>query len=359
MKIGIIGCGNISGQYLDGAKKTDALDVKAIADVNMDAARAQGARFGVPAVTVDDLLADKEIELIVNLTIPAAHVEVGLRILDAGKHAYSEKPFGINSDNATELIKKSRATGLRVGCAPDTFLGAGVQTARKVLDDGKIGRPIAGMAFMTGHGPEPWHPNPKFFYEVGGGPMLDMGPYYVTALVNLLGSVKRVAAITTKGFEERVAGHESIRGTKFPVTITTHLAGTLEFVNGAVITMIMSFDVWRATTPRIEIFGADGTLSVPDPNTFGGPVAVSDHGGDWQQVALTHPNNARMIGVVDMVQAIKSGRKHRASGDLAYHVLEVMTSFDKSSESGQHVAIKSAVERPAALPLGLKEWQVD
>jgi predicted dehydrogenase len=359
MKIGIIGCGTISRAYFDGAQKTDILEIKSCADLRMEAARGQAEKYGCQAVSVDELLADDEIELVVNLTIPRAHVEVGLQTLEAGKHAYSEKPLAVDIESGRKLIQAGEEKGLRVGCAPDTFLGAGIQTSRKTLDAGAIGKPIAGTAFMCGHGHERWHPNPAFYYDIGGGPMLDMGPYYVTALINLLGPVKRVAGITTKAFDERVATSEGARGQRIPVRTTTHLTGTIEFVNGAIITMIMSFDMWKHSLPCIELYGETGSMQVPDPNTFRGPVRVASENGDWSDVPLAFPQNARMVGVIDMVSAIRSGRPHRVSGALAYHALEVMLAFDKSSESGQHVEIESTVERPAPFPAGLAEWKVE
>ena len=359
MKIGIIGCGTISSAYFEGARKTDILEIKACADLRIEAAQAQAEKYNVSACTVEELLADPEIELVVNLTIPMAHVEVGLQVLAAGKHVYSEKPLGVDVRSGKQLVETAAEKGLRVGSAPDTFLGAGIQTSRQALDAGKIGRPIAGTAFMCGHGHESWHPNPAFYYDIGGGPMLDMGPYYVTALVNILGPVRRVAAITTKAFEERIATSQAVRGLRIPVKTTTHLTGTMEFQNGAIITMIMSFDMWRHSLPCIEIYGETGSLQVPDPNGFGGSVNVCPAGGDWEAEALAFPNNARMIGVIDMVSAIRSGRKHRANGDLAYHVLEVMCAFDTSSETGEHVMIQNTTERPEPLPLGLAEWEVD
>lgn len=360
MKIGIIGCGSISGAYFGGAQKTDALEIKSCADIRMEAAQNAAKKYSCQAVTVDELLADPEIELVVNLTVPRAHVEVGLQALQAGKHVYSEKPLGVSFEEGQKLIRLAAEKGLHVGCAPDTFLGAGGQTARKAMDEGAIGRPIAGTAFMCGHGHESWHPNPTFFYDIGGGPMLDMGPYYVTALVNILGPVKRVAGVTTKAFEERIATSSGASGQRIPVKVSTHLTGAMEFANGAVITMIMSFDMWRHSLPCIELYGTEGSMKVPDPNGFGGPVLVALAKGEgWQEIPSAFPQNARMIGVIDMVCAIRSGRAHRASGDLAYHVLEVMTAFDKSSQTGQHIEMQTTVERPNPFPSGLNEWEVD
>ncbi|MCH8290835.1 Gfo/Idh/MocA family oxidoreductase [Candidatus Poribacteria bacterium] len=359
MKIGIIGCGTISGAYFGGAQKTDVLEIKSCADIRMEAAQSVAEKYGCQAASVDELLADEEIELVVNLTIPKAHAEVGLATLEAGKHTYSEKPFSVDIESGQNLLKKAAEKGLRVGCAPDTFLGAGIQTSRKALDEGAIGRPIAGTAFMCGHGHESWHPSPAFYYDVGGGPMLDMGPYYITALVNILGPVKRVAGITTKAFEERIATSDAASGQRIPVKTTTHLTGAIEFANGAIITMIMSFDMWRHSLPCIELYGETGSMQVPDPNGFGGSVRVSAARDGWSDVPLAFPKNARMIGVIDMVRAIQSARPHRVSGALAYHVLEVMLAFDKSSQSGQHAEIESTVERPAPLPPGLEEWEIE
>lgn len=359
MNIGIIGCGTISSAYFEGARRTNILTIKACADLRIEAAQAQAERYNTHACSVEELLGDPDIELVVNLTIPRAHVEVGLQALAAGKHVYSEKPLGVDIESGKQLVDAAAEKGLRVGSAPDTFLGAGIQTARQVLDAGKIGRPIAGTAFMCGHGHESWHPNPAFYYDIGGGPMLDMGPYYVTALVNLLGPVKRVAAVTTKAFEERIATSQAAQGLRIPVKTTTHLTGILEFQNGAIITMIMSFDMWRHSLPCIELYGETGSMKVPDPNGFRGPVPVCPAGGDWEEADIHFPNNARMIGVIDMVSAIQSGRMHRANGALAYHVLEVMCAFDKSSETGEHAVIQSTTERPAPMRLGLNEWEID
>ncbi len=359
MKIGIIGCGTISGAYFEGARKTNILDIVACADIRMEAAQAQADKYGCRASTLEQLLAEPDIELVVNLTIPRAHVEVGLQVLEAGKHVYSEKPLGVDIESVQKLVATASEKNLRVGSAPDTFLGAGIQTSRRTLDAGNIGSPIAGTAFMCGHGHESWHPNPAFYYDIGGGPMLDMGPYYVTALVTLLGPVKRVAAITTKAFDERIATSTAAHGLKIRVKTPTHLAGTIEFQNGAIITMIMSFDMWRHSLPCIEIYGEEGTMRVPDPNGFGGVVSVCPPHADWQAVPLLFPNNARMFGVIDMVSAIQNRREHRANGTLAYHVLEVMLAFDKSSQTGEHVQLESTTERPVPMPPGLKEWEVD
>lgn len=355
MKLGIIGCGNIAGAYFSGGRHATNATIKACADLNMDAARARAEEFGVTAMTVDELLADPEIELVVNLTIPQAHVPVGLQCLAAGKHVYAEKPFAVSAEEGRKLLAAAEEAGLRVGCAPDTFLGGGYQTARKLVDDGWVGRVVAGTAVMAGSGHESWHPNPGFYYAPGGGPMLDMGPYYLTALVHLLGPVEAVCAFTGRAHEERVATSEGAFGQRMKVEVDTHQAGTVRFASGAIVSVIMSFDVKAHRLPRIDLFGTEGTVECPDPNTHGGPVAVH-RGGERHEVPLLFPQNARMIGVVDMVDAIRNDRPHRASGHLAQHILEVMLAFTASSRTGQAIAIKTPVDQPAAVPQGLAPW---
>ncbi len=360
-KVGIIGCGNISNAYFKGCAEFEILEVVACADIDLDRAKAKGQEHHVRAMSVTELLADPEIEIVINLTIPAAHAEVSLLALEAGKNVHEEKPFALTREDGQKLLAKAKEQGLRIGCAPDTFLGGGLQTCRKLIDDGWIGAPVAATAFMLGHGPEAWHPNPDFFYKVGGGPMFDMGPYYLTALVHLLGAVKRVTGSARISFPERIATSQALFGHRIEVEIPTHIAGVLDFANGAVGTLITSFDVWSHNLPRIEIYGTEGSLSVPDPNTFNGPVKVRRAGAqEWSDVPLTHSDQvSRGIGVADMAYALRSGRPHRASGDLAYHVLDLMHAFHDASTSSRHVKVKSNVKRPAALPLDLLAGQLD
>ena len=359
MKVGVIGCGTISGIYLQNAKRLRILDVVACADIDLERAQTRAREFEVPrACSVAELLADPAVELVVNLTVPAAHAAVTLAALEAGKHIYSEKPLTPSREEARRILDLARANELRVGCAPDTFLGGGLQTCRKLIDDGWIGEPIAAVACMTSHGPERWHPDPGFFYQQGGGPMLDMGPYYLTALVSLLGPVARVTGSTRITFPERVLTSQLRYGERIPVQTPTHLAGVIDFVSGAVGTMITSFDVWASTLPRIEIYGTQGSLNLPDPNTFGGPVRVRRAGAEaWSELPLTHGyiENSRGIGAAEMAYAIRTGRPHRASGDQAFQVLDVMLAFEEAAIQGQHVEIKSTSQRPAPLPLGLSE----
>lgn len=355
VNVGILGTGNIAPAYVKGCKDWKILNLVACADVDQQRSAAFAEQYGLQSQTVDQLLANPDIDIIINLTIPKVHAEVSVRILEAGKHVHSEKPLAINRADGQRVLATAEQAGLRVGCAPDTFMGGGLQTCRKLIDDGWIGTPLAATAFMGGRGPDRWHPNPFFFYEAGGGPMLDMGPYYLTALVNLLGGIKRVAGASRASFPVRYAGHESILGTPIPVDVTTHISGTLEFASGAIATITTSFDLWTHNQPIIEIFGSEGTLRVPDPNTFKGPVQVWRAGdAEWRNIPLTHSDQVgRGIGVADMAHAIQSGRPHRASGALAYHVLDVMLAFDESSAAGQHININSQVPRPDALPMSM------
>lgn len=360
MKVGIIGCGNISPQYFKGGENAANLDIVACADLDHEKAKMRAQEFDCDALSVADLLAISDIELVVNLTVPVAHVEVGLQILQAGKHAYSEKPFAVDLQDGRKLLSYANDRNLKLGCAPDTFLGGGIQTARKVLDDDLIGDVISGTAVWSSPGHERWHPSPAFYYDVGGGPMLDMGPYYITALVNLLGPVESVAGFSSRFRDRRVATSEKARDLEIEVKVDTHVTGVIRFRNGALVSVIMSFDTVKSRSPLLELHGTEGSLLLPDPNGTSGPVRLFRLGAeDWAEVPLAYPKNARMIGVVDMVAGIEHGRPHRANGELALHVLEVMLAFEESSRAGRHIEITSDALRPAALPLGLAAWQVD
>lgn len=362
-RIGIIGCGVISGIYLQNARQLESIEVAACADLLPERAQARAAEHGVPrACGVAELLADPEIQIVLNLTIPLAHGEVAMQAIEAGKSVYNEKPLAYRREDARRMLELAKARGVRVGCAPDTFLGAGIQTCRKLIDDGWIGEPIAATAFMMNHGHEHWHPDPGFYYQPGGGPMFDMGPYYLTALVNLMGPVRRVTGSARATFPQRTITSEPKRGTTIVVNTPTHVAGVLDFASGAIGTLITSFDVWGHNLPRIEVYGTAGSLSVPDPNTFGGPVRVRRAGAaEWSEVPLTHgyAKNSRGLGVADMACALRSGRAHRASGELAYHVLDVMHAVHDASAAGRHVELSSTCERPTPLPLGLREGALD
>lgn len=362
LTIGIIGCGNIFPAYANGCKLFRALNLKACADINLAAARSRADEFGLAASSISDLLADPSIDLVINLTVPKVHAQVSCEILSAGKHVYSEKPLAIDLQEGQEVLALAAQRGLRVGCAPDTFLGAGLQTCRKLIDDGWIGRPVAGTAFMLAGGPESWHPNPAFFYQKGAGPMLDMGPYYITALVHLLGPVREVSAVTTAARSERLATCQEQFGTMLPVEVPTHYSGTLIFECGAVITMAVSFDVLGHRHSPIEVYGTQGSLGVPDPNTFGGPVSLLRPGNaGWVDMPLSHDysENSRSIGVADMAHAIRSGRPHRCDASLALHALEVMQAFEASHAGRCWVGIQNQCAQPAPIPLGLPPGMLD
>ncbi|CAN5825388.1 Gfo/Idh/MocA family oxidoreductase [soil metagenome] len=358
IRVGIIGCGNISQAYFNGAKLFEVLEVVACADLNPEVAVAKARENNCQAQTVEELLANPEVDLVINLTIPSVHAEVSLAVLNAGKHVHCEKPLAVHLEDAKKVLDLAAEKKLLVGCAPDTFLGAGLQTARKMVDDGWIGDVFSGTAFLMSRGPESWHPNPAFFYAVGGGPMFDMGPYYITALVHLLGPVKEVVGVTHRAFKERIATCKEQFGKLLPVSVPTHNSGTLVFHSGAVVTVTISFDVHRHGHSPIELYGSEGSLKVPDPNTFAGPLGVWTAGSpEWREQALCFPysENSRSIGAADMAYAILSGgkRAHRCSGALAYHALEVMHAFEKSSSLKSHVTIESKPPQPDPLPLGL------
>ena len=357
--VGIIGCGNISTAYLRLAPMFGDIEVKAVADINMDAARAKAEEFGVRAETVEGLLASDDVEIVVNLTIPAAHFEVSARVLEAGKHVYSEKPFVLSLEEGAELKRLAEPKGLRIGSAPDTFLGGAHQQARALVDDGTVGRVTSGTAFVMSHGMEHWHPNPDFFFLPGAGPVLDIGPYYVTNLVQLLGPVQRVAAVTVTPSEMRTILSEPRKGETIPVKTPTTIHGLLHFANGAVITMCTSWDVWGHGHKPMELYGTEASLDVPDPNFFGGDLILTKANSPAETVTpWDHPfgvanqdsrANYRTAGLADMAQAIGEGRPHRCSMELALHAVEVMTGVLKSGETGAFVEMTTTCERPAAL----------
>lgn len=363
MKAGIIGCGNISNIYAEAGGKFRNLEVVACADLDLSRAKALAEKHGIPrALRVEQLLADRGVELVINLTIPAAHGDVGMEALKNGKHLYNEKPLALKRRTAREMIGLARENGLLVGCAPDTFLGAGLQTCRKLIDEGAIGEPVGGAGFMLGPGVESWHPNPAFFYQKGGGPLFDMGPYYLTALTTLLGPVHRVTGSARASFAKRTITSQPLAGTTIDVETPTHIAAVLDFESGPVVTLATSFDVKAHSMPNIEIYGSEGTLSVPDPNTFGGPVRIRRQGeGDWTELPLSfgYSSNSRGLGVSDMASAIENKREHRANAHTAYHVLDIMHSILDSSETGQHVELASSMTRPSPLPEGLTDGEID
>jgi predicted dehydrogenase len=360
--LGIIGCGNISQAYFDGAKAFEVLKLVACSDINMDVANEKGKENDCCVQTVEELLANDDIDLVINLTIPSVHAEVSIKILQAGKHVHCEKPLAVHLKDAKEVLDLAKKKGLKVGCAPDTFLGAGLQTCRKVVDDGWLGKVTSGTAFMLGGGPEAWHPNPAFFYQEGAGPMFDMGPYYITALVHLLGPIQSVTAVASKPKKVRIATCKEQFGAELKVDVPTHYSGTLVFHSGAVISMTISFDVQAHGHSPIELYGELGSIKVPDPNTFGGPVELyTTSEKEWKNISLSHPyaDNMRSIGAADMAYAILHDRQHRSSGELAYHALEVMHAFETSSTAKKCITIESQPHQPSAFPLGMISGRLD
>lgn len=358
-RVGIIGCGVIAKVYAEKLNQLPFVELVACADIAPDRAKQFAAEHGIPkALDVATLLADRGIDVVVNLTIPQAHFSISSQAITAGKSVYAEKPLALSLVQGRELLSAAAKGGVRIGCAPDTFLGAGLQTCRKLIDDGAIGEPVAANGFMLSPGPERWHPGPQIFYQHGAGPMFDMGPYYFTALVALLGPARRITSAARITHAQRTIGSEPLRGQKFTVEVPTHVASVVDFVSGPIATLVTSFDVQASRNRFIEIYGTEGTLAVPDPNTFGGTVQIKrGFSDDWQTMPLTHGNAAqsRGIGLADMVTAMRSGRAHRASGTLALHVLDLMGSAIAASSLGHHVTLHTECERPAALPPGLPD----
>ena len=357
--IGVIGCGNISAAYMKLTPMFRGIDMRACADVNPEASKARADEFGLRADTIEDLLAADDIDIIVNLTIPAAHFEVSKRVLEAGKHVYSEKPFVLALEEGKALADLASANGLRVGSAPDTFLGGAHQLARRLVDTGAVGKITSGTCFVQSPGMEMWHPNPDFFFQPGGGPILDLGPYYISNLVQLLGPVKRVGATTGMASDTRTITSEPRNGAVIPVETPTTIHALLEFQNGTQITYCASWDVWQHGHSNMELYGREGTLHVPDPNFFGGEIRMTKRDAfvnglpEW-----AHPfsvandrgrANYRASGLADMAIAIAEGRQHRCSLEFSLHVVDVMTSILRSGETGTFIDMTTTCDRPDAL----------
>ena len=386
--IGVIGCGMVSHAYLGTIARAPDLRLKALASRTMASAQRQAAQYGGSAMSVDALLADPEIAIVVNLAPPATHHAIGRRVLEAGKHLYSEKPFAIRLNEAHDLLALAEARGLAIGCAPDTFLGEGHETARRLVDAGAVGKVTGGAIAFGTAGMESWHPDPAFFYAAGGGPLLDVGPYYVTQLVNLLGPAAQVVALGTRPHATRTITAPGRNGETITVAVPTTVNGAILFECGANIALSFSWDVAEHGRPPVELYGTEGSLQVPDPNQFGGATRISDNGGSWRIIgdatpprrlepaalaAAIHslgqgvdprtgepvgPNTAlgfgdlRGLGLLDLALAVREGRAPRASGQLATHVLEILLALQASAEGAGRIAIRSIVDRPAAMPNG-------
>jgi len=381
MRVGIVGCGNICGIYIKNNKLFKDIEITACADINAAAAESCASSFGLQARSVDALIGSSDVDIVLNLTVPAVHAQVSRAAIEAGKHVFSEKPLATSLADGVALVERGKAKGLRVGCAPDTILGAGLQTAKSILDSGQIGPVITGLAAVMSRGMEHWHPNPGFFYQKGAGPVLDLGPYYISALAALLGPVTSVRATGQISPLPRRYGVDGPRkGEIFPVDTFTTINSVLTFANGANISFIASWDVWRHGVRPIELHGTLASLRVPDPDTFGGRVEVS--GGDlppnmhdaeeaakvgqrpeWAITETTHKQfgainypfdhptiaNYRSIGLAEMANAIVEGRPHRCNGDFALHVLATMLGILDAASTGQPVHIVQSCEKPAAL----------
>jgi predicted dehydrogenase len=352
--IGFIGAGVISDTYLENLTSFPDTRVLAIGDLFADAATAKAEKYGVSVAGGPDVvLQHPDVEIVVNLTIPAAHAEVALQAIDAGKHVWNEKPLALDRVSAKALLDRADAAGLRVGCAPDTFLGSGLQTARRLIDDGEIGTPLTALVLMQSPGPESWHPNPAFLFQEGAGPLFDIGPYYLTTLVQTFGPIASVAAIGSKSRETRVIGSGPKAGEEFAVTVPSHVSASARFESGQSATMIFSFDSPRRRT-LLEVTGTEATMVLPDPNMFDGEIALQRRDDEEPAVfATTTQQSSRGTGVLDMARAIREDRPHRAQGALAYHVLDAMISMDEAITSAAYVDVDSTVEVPPPLP---EDW---
>ena len=363
VNVGVVGCGHISSIYLEVGQTFEILKMAAVADKIPERAQAQAEKYHIAKVySVKEMLAVPDIDIVLNLTIPNAHADVALQALEAGKSVYNEKPLAISRGDGLKMLEIAKAKKLLVGGAPDTFLGGGLQTCRKLIEDGWIGQPVAATAFWLCHGHESWHPDPEFYYQVGGGPIFDLGPYCLTALVSLMGPVRRVTGSARITVPERTITSQPLFGKKIKVEVPTHVAGVLDFASGAIATIVTSYDVWSAEVPHIEIYGTEGSLSVPDPNTFDGPVRVRRAGAsEWSDIPLTHgyTKNSRSLGVADMAYALRAHRAARASGELTYHVLDIMHAIHDASLVGKHIELASTCHQPAPFPLGLMPGQLD
>jgi predicted dehydrogenase len=351
--VGIVGAGVISDTYLENLTSFPDLRVLRVADLDTARAAAQAEKHGVPrSGTTAELLADPEVELVVNLTVPVAHVEIGLAALDAGKHVWTEKPLALDRESGRKLLDRAREKGLRVASAPDTVLGAGMQTTRRAIDDGRIGEPRTGLAIFQTPGPESWHPAPEFLFQAGGGPLLDMGPYYLTALVHLLGPIRRVTGAGGRNRETRVIGSGPRAGTEFAVTVPTTVTALVDFERGGSAQLVLSFDS-ALQRVLLEVTGTGGALVAPDPNRFDGPTLVHPLGStELTELPATGHGASRGTGALELARAIRAGEQERASGELAYHVLDAMLAVEESIATGAPVAVESTVEVPPALPAG-------
>jgi len=381
MRVGVVGLGNISDIYFKNIALFDNIETYACAAPRPDKVREKAEAYGCRAMTVDELMADPAVEIVLNLTTPAAHREISLRALNAGKHLYTEKPLAVTPEEGRQILSAAAEKGLKVGCAPDTFLGARSQTIRKLIAGGAIGAPIAATCFMVCHGHEHWHPRPEFYYKEGAGPLFDMGPYYLTFLAAMLGPAKRVFGMAGTASKTRLITSEPLNGASIDVETPTHISGTIEYANGAIVTLVTSFDVWDSRLPRVEIYGTEGVIAMDDadplcgPNSFGGRIKYRHKSqNDWNDaprtalrkteatpwedspLCFTYTENSRGLGLADMARGIRTGTEFRATGEMAYHVLEIMTGMLASSGTGVCHELQSTFRIPELMPQGLPEY---
>lgn len=386
VKIGIIGCGVISHTYISNIKAMfHWLEIKACSATTIQKAKAVAEQYGIPKpCSTEELLEDAEIEIVLNLTTPAVHTEINRKILEAGKHIYCEKPFALSLSEAKEIMELAKSKGLMVGCAPETFLGAGLQTCRKAIDEGWIGKPVMVTANMMSYGTETWHASPEFYYKMGAGPMLDMGPYYLTALVALLGPIRTTACFSSTGTDTRTIYSEPLRGKKIAVEVPTSYTGILRFTSGVHANINMSFDSWHSNLPKLEIYGTDGMIIVPDPNMFGGRIKIfrkekvldsldqSFYSGKERPYSTVYEelqelpqiyhqplDYMRGLGVQDMAFALVNRRKHRTDEELIYHITEALLSFDEANAENKIYHMTSTCSRPEPLPVGMDFGELD
>lgn len=355
VKIGFVGVGSISGIYLQNITNMfGEIEIIGVCDLIRERAEKAKEEYNIPKIydTMYDLFADDEVDIVLNLTRPYEHFDVSKAALNAGKHVYSEKPLAATLEHGKELVALAKEKGLLLGGAPDTFLGSGIQTCRKLIDDGFIGTPVGAAAFMVCRGHESWHPDPDFYYKHGGGPMMDMGPYYVTALINLLGEVKSVVGMTKASFPQRLIISEPHKGDIINVDVPTYITGILEFTSGVVGTIFTTFDVYYQDSARLEIYGSKGTLVVPDPNGFCGPIKLlTPEQGEFKEMPLMfkYADNSRALGLADMAKALQTGRDFRCDYNQTYHVLEILTTFQKSSDERRFIDLTTKFQRKAPM----------
>lgn len=364
INVGIIGCGNISNIYMENITHLfKNINLYAICDLDEEKTKEAADKFKIKHVlTYDEMINCKDVQIILNLTTPKNHYKICKDALMAGKHVYVEKPLSLKFEEGCELVALAKDKNLLLGVAPDTFLGAGIQTCIKAIQDGLIGEVISANAYMMCHGHENWHPDPEFYYQMGGGPMYDMGPYYLTALVAMIGPVSEVVGMNQISFKERMITSERKYGNVIKVEVPTHVAGILKFKNGAIGNIITSFDTWGSTLPRIEIHGTRGSMVVPDPNCFGGEVLLKQYfSSEFEKLPLTsiYDMNSRGAGLSDMADCIREGRKdNRVNGDLACHVLNIMHAIHESQEKKEFITLKTTCEKPRMLDMNLVKGMI-